>query len=118
MKKFYFPETMFSLLIFGLITGQSIAAEISAGKAKAQAVCQTCHGMDGIATLPMAANLSGQQEDYLIVQLKNYRSGKRSHAQMSIIAKMMSDEDIVNVAKWYSSIKLTLELPEAESTSN
>ena len=100
------------LLLLCLAAGQSNAAELAAGKAKAQAVCQTCHGIDGHATLPMAANLSGQQEDYLIIQLKNYRAGKRQHAQMSIIAGMLTDEDIENVAKWYSSIKVTIELPE------
>lgn len=107
-RKFILP-----LLLLGLTTaGQSTAAELAAGKAKAQAVCRTCHGVDGIATLQMAPNLSGQSEDYLIIQLKNYRAGKRQHAQMSIIAGMLTDEDIENVAKWYSSIKVTIELPE------
>ena len=105
-------KILLPLLLLGFAAGESTAAELAAGKAKAQAVCQTCHGIDGRATLPMAANLSGQQEDYLIIQLKNYRAGKRQHAQMSIIAGMLSDEDIENVAHWYSSIKLTIELPE------
>jgi len=103
---------LFSLLVFSLITGQSSAANIAAGKAKAEAVCQTCHGMNGLATMPMVANISGQQEGYLIAQLKNYRAGKRVHAQMSIIAKMLTDEEIEDVAKWYSSMKLQVELPE------
>lgn len=82
-----------------------------AGKAKVETVCQTCHGVDGKATIPMAANLSGQQKEYIIAQLEAYRSGKRKHEQMTIIAKMLSDEDIENVAEWYSSIKVTIELP-------
>ena len=103
---------LFLLLLFSLITGQSSAASIAAGKAKAAAVCQTCHGMNGLATMPRVANISGQQEGYLIAQLKNYRAGKRVHAQMSIIAKMLTDEEIEDVAKWYSSMKLQVELPE------
>ena len=60
----------------------------------------------------MAANLSGQQKDYLIIQLKAFRDGKRQHPQMSIIAGGLSDEDIENVAEWYSGIRVTVELPE------
>jgi cytochrome c553 len=103
---------LFLLPAVSLITGKTMAAEIAAGKAKAQAVCQTCHGMNGIATMPMVANISGQQEGYLIAQLKNYRAGKRVHPQMNIVAKMLTDEEIENVAKWYSSMKLQVELPE------
>ncbi len=75
-------------------------------------MCQTCHGVDGVATIPMAANLSGQQEGYLIAQLEAYRAGTRKHEQMSIIARMLSDEDIENVAAWYSNTKVTVEIPE------
>jgi len=110
--KISYPITLLSLLVLSLGAVQSATADLAAGKAKALAVCQTCHGMNGQATVPMVANLSGQQEDYLIAQLKDYRSGKRSHVHMSIIAQMLSDEDIENVAKWYSSIELTLKLPE------
>ncbi len=67
--------------------------------------------MDGRATVPMAANLSGQQKEYIVAQLEAYRSGKRHHEQMSIIAKMLNDDDIENVAEWYSSIKITIEMP-------
>ena len=95
----------------GLFAGPSHSGDMKAGRAKAQATCQTCHGLDGKATVPMAANLAGQQKEYLIAQLEAYRSGKRKHEQMAIIAKMLSDEDIDNVAEWYSSIKVTIELP-------
>ncbi len=39
----------------------------------------------------MAANLGGQQKDYMVIQLKAYRDGKRQHPQMSIIAQSLSD---------------------------
>jgi cytochrome c553 len=108
------PFNIFLLLfpITGLFAGASHSADLAAGKAKAQAVCQTCHGLDGRATVPMTANLSGQQKEYIIAQLEEYRSGKRKHEQMAIIAKMLSDDDIENVAEWYSSIKVTIELPQ------
>ena len=68
--------------------------------------------MDGVGTIAGAPNLSGQKYDYLVIQLEAYRDAKRHHPQMSLIAQMLSDEDIRNVAKWYSSIKITVELPE------
>lgn len=67
--------------------------------------------MDGIATIPVAANLSGQQEIYLLNQLKKFSSGKREDPQMSIIVKMLSDTDIENVAAYYSGIKISVEMP-------
>ena len=73
--------------------------------------CRTCHGMDGQATTAMTPNLSGQQKDYLVIQMQAYRSGKRHHEQMSIIAGMLSDDDIENLADWYSGIKVTVEMP-------
>ena len=88
------------------------AGAAAAGRAKAEIMCQTCHGLDGIATVPMAANLSGQQEAYLIVQLEAYRDGKRRHEQMSIIAGSLSDDDIKNLAAWYPQIKVIVEIPQ------
>ena len=101
------------VLLGGLAAPPALAAgDLAAGKAKAEAMCRTCHGIDGKATIPMAANLGGQQREYLVAQLKAYRSGKRRHEQMSIVAKMLTDADIDNLAEWYSSIKVTLELPK------
>ena len=95
----------------GSVGNQAFAGDLMAGKAKAEATCQVCHGLDGRAVVPMAANLSGQQKQYIIAQLEAYRSGKRRHEQMNIIAKMLDDDDIENVAEWYSSIKITIEMP-------
>jgi cytochrome c553 len=82
-----------------------------AGRAKAGA-CAVCHGQNGIAVTPMTANLAGQQSDYLEAQLKAYRSGKRQHEVMTILAKPLSDDDIVNLAAWYASITVDVKVPE------
>ncbi len=95
----------------GFLGDRAFAGDLLAVKAKAEATCQVCHGLDGRAVVPMAANLSGQQKQYIIAQLEAYRSGKRRHEQMSIIAKMLDDDAIENLAEWYSSIKITIEMP-------
>jgi cytochrome c553 len=90
----------------------ALAGDAAAGRAKARAMCQTCHGEDGKATLAGFPNLSGQQKEYLVGQLRAYRSGSRRNEQMNIIAKPLTDADIDNVAEWYSGIKVTVETPK------
>jgi len=100
------------LVIAGLLNKPARAGDPAAGKIKAQEACQTCHGLNGIGTVPMAANLAGQPELYLIAQLKAYQSGKRRHEQMSIIARMLTADDIENLAAWYAGIKVTIDMPQ------
>ena len=87
------------------------AADAAAGKAKAQAACAVCHGIDGIAKVPDAPNLAGESAVYTTRQLQAFRSGERQHEQMSIIAEGLSDEDIADLASWYDSLKITVEVP-------
>ncbi|MGD1879130.1 MAG: c-type cytochrome [Kiloniellaceae bacterium] len=87
------------------------AADADAGRQKARN-CQTCHGIDGIAKIPIAPHIAGESQVYLQTQLKAFRSGKRVHEIMSVIAKDLSDEDIADLSAWYSSIKITATMPE------
>ena len=89
-----------------------MTADLAPAKSVVQAKCQTCHGMDGVATQAMMPNLSGQPQDYLKIQMEAYRSGKRQHQQMSIIAQSLTDADIDLTTAWYSSIRVTITLPE------
>ena len=88
------------------------AADLVAGRNKVEMMCQNCHGLNGIANLPGAANLAGQQDEYLRRQLKAYRSGERRDPVMAVVAKMLTDDDIANLAAWYASIKVTVTDPE------
>jgi len=80
--------------------------------AKARTLCQNCHGEDGIAVLPGAANLAGQQKEYLIEQLRAFRAGTRQNPQMGVVAKTLTDQDIEQLSDWYSSIRVTVEKPK------
>ena len=51
-------------------------------------------------------NLAGQPERYVIDQLKAYRSGKRNHAVMSVVAKPLSDDDVADLAAWFASLQI------------
>lgn len=97
-------------------TGASIQSQLSAslqnGKKKAQTICSACHGMDGVAASGgnsvIVPNLTAQHKDYLKVKLTEYKTGKLQHAQMSVIAGMLTEEDIDNVSEWYSRIKIKI----------
>jgi cytochrome c553 len=75
------------------------------GKAKA-IPCAVCHGTLGVSTTPDAPNLAGQPERYVAEQLKAYRSGKRQHEVMSIMAKPLNDADIAELAAWFASLQV------------
>ncbi len=73
--------------------------------------CQACHGMDGIAKIPEAANLAGQSTIYLTSALGDYKTGARKNDMMSTIAPTLSDADIADLAAYYASIEITAKVP-------
>jgi cytochrome c553 len=87
------------------------AADAAAGKKKA-AICKVCHGLDGIAKMPDSPNLAGQKEDYLKKSLAAFQSGERKNEKMAVVVKPLTEEDIANLAAWYSSIKISVEVPK------
>lgn len=88
------------------------AADPVKGRELAASQCRTCHGLDGIAKIPIAPHLAGESRVYLETQLKAFRSGKREHEMMSVIAKDLTDEEISHLAAWYESIEISATLPE------
>ena len=84
-----------------------------AGRLKAK-TCAICHGSNGIAVNANSPNLAGENATYISTQLLAFRSGKRKHHQMSIIASGLSDDDIANLARWYSLIKVIATPPDLD----
>ena len=60
--------------------------------------CDSCH--NGIST--DAPVLYGQKQKYLEVQLEKFRRKKRTHHLMSIIGQNLSDDQLKELAKYYS----------------
>jgi cytochrome c553 len=102
-------HTMLRALVRGHVIAAVIfsfdatAADVAAGQAKA-AACGACHGVAGISSNPMWPNLAGQQGAYLVKQLKAFRSGTRQDPLMTAMAKTLSDEDIENLAAYFSQL--------------
>ncbi|BCL68987.1 cytochrome c biogenesis protein CcsB [Vibrio nigripulchritudo] len=96
------------VLSAAILSGGAYAAgDVNAGKAKA-AVCAACHGADGIALIDGYPNLKGQNEKYIVTSLKAYKANQRTGglaAVMSAQAMALSEQDMENLAAYYSSLK-------------
>jgi len=98
--------TMLKLLATAalLAVGTAHAANLDAGKQKAQEVCQACHGMDGLsATNAEYPKIGGQHRDYLAKALRDYKSGMRKNPIMGAMAQPLTAQDIENMAAYYAS---------------
>ena len=108
-------NSLFRLLAFVAITGftaiPSLAANIENGQVLARK-CSACHGKNGMARSPDVPNLAGQSSLYLEKILKEFRDGIREDRRMSIIVKTLSDNDIKDLAAWFSTYVVTVERPE------
>jgi cytochrome c553 len=65
--------------------------------------CLACHGDTGIPVDPNYPKLAGQHNDYIIKALSDYRSGKRTNPIMANFAAQLSNQDIEDLAAWFSS---------------
>lgn len=100
-----------SLLFISLaLAGPAVAQDAAAGRAKATS-CSVCHGPVGMSVAPNTPHLAGQPEMYLATQLRAYRSGTRKNEIMAVIAKPLSDDEILNLAAWFASIKVEATAP-------
>jgi cytochrome c553 len=82
------------------------AGDAAAGKTKA-AVCMACHGPDGNSVNPTWPKLAGQHPSYILKQLTAFKSGERKDALMSPMAMPLTDEDMADLAAYFSSQKQT-----------
>lgn len=67
--------------------------------------CNACHGAKGISNNDLWPNLAGQKKDYLIKQLKNFRSEVRKDPIMNPLSKNLTDEEISKLSEYYSGLK-------------
>jgi len=69
--------------------------------------CLGCHGIVGYRNAYPSyrvPKLGGQKAAYIVVALKGYRDGRRSHDTMEAQAKSLSDQDIEDVAAYLASL--------------
>ena len=72
------------------------------GKAKATG-CAGCHGANGVSPAAMYPTIAGQQAEYIVHSLEQYRSGERQNPFMSGMAAPLSDADIAELAEFFAA---------------
>jgi cytochrome c553 len=96
-----------SVCLLGAGVGVCSAGDVKAGRAKAL-MCQACHGLDGLSKVPDAPNIAGQTEPYLVTQLQAFKSGVRKNDAMSVVTPPLSDQDIDDLAAYFSAIEISV----------
>ncbi len=93
------------LLSTGLLIlfGGTAAANPDLAKSIVKEKCHLCHGEEGEASSAIYPRLAGQNQNYLIKQLKNFRDGKRKSDTMNEMAKDLKDDEIDALAAYFSS---------------
>ena len=98
--------TLCASLLMALAVPAQAAGNPKAGKLKTS-MCAGCHGIPGWRTSYPAVYsvplLGGQHAEYIVAALKAYKSGERNHPSMMGIAGSLSDQDMADLAAYYSS---------------
>ncbi|MDO1529763.1 cytochrome c [Fulvimonas sp. R45] len=96
----------------------AVSALLAAGAAQANGnpangrklvyTCAGCHGVPGYTNAypdyPVP-KLAGQNEQYIVSALHEYKNGDRHHPTMMAQAQSLSDQNIEDIAAYLSSIK-------------
>ena len=85
------------------ICGSADAADIAAGKAKAE-LCIACHGENGISQLENIPSLAAQPDLFIQWQLVFFRAGTRKNEQMQPIVEQLDNEDIRNLGAYFAQL--------------
>ena len=102
-----------SLLLAFLTTASLLSvgvAHAAGDKATGKTLVYTCAGCHGVPGYENAypnyrvPRIAGQNEQYIVTALHEYKSGDRKHPTMNAQAESLSDQDIEDIAAYLSSI--------------
>lgn len=92
-------------LVLAAPAAQAVDGDAARGKVKATS-CLGCHAIPSYSnTYPNyhVPKVGGQNPEYIISALLAYRGGTRSHGTMNGNAESLSDQDIADIAAFFSS---------------
>lgn len=81
----------------------TLNGDVERGRTKA-ALCAACHGVAGVSVNPLWPSLAGQQEQYLVKQIKAFRDGEREEITMQPFVANLSDQDVADLAAFYAAL--------------
>lgn len=96
-----------ALLLGGLLALTSSMQAHALDKSAVQDVvlqCETCHGLGGISEDKGIPNLAGLNEQFILRQLQDFRSGKRRHGEMHEMGGHLTDEEMKAVAQYFAKL--------------
>jgi cytochrome c553 len=79
--------------------------------------CLGCHGIPGYRNAYpnySVPRLEGQHPEYIVAALQAYRSGDRSHLTMHSQASSLSDQDMADIAAYFSGTPISKDNNPAE----
>lgn len=88
-----------------IASNPSYAADPAKGKTLA-ATCGACHGADGNSVNPAWPKLAGQHAEYTYKQLTDFKAGNRVNAQMAPMVAPLSEQDMADLAAYFSTQKI------------
>jgi len=100
MKKIF--VTCLAMAALAVTGSVNAAGNKDTGKTRS-AACAGCHAADGNSTISANPKLAGQHASYLIKQMQNFKSKKRDNAIMFGMVAALSDQDMADIAAFYSS---------------
>ncbi|MBK7051047.1 MAG: cytochrome c4 [Rhodoferax sp.] len=89
-------------LLSSFLAAQALASSLTATELVNER-CSTCHGAQGQSTSPIFPSLAGQNPEYLVKQLKDFRSKKRVSESMAPQVADLTDDNIAALAAFFSS---------------
>lgn len=103
------------MLMFAFATNVKAAGDPEAGKTKAIA-CGGCHGVDGNSMVPSFPKMAGQNEKYIVNQLKAFKGNEtRQNPIMLGFAAGLSEQDMADIGAYYFQQNLSSAAPHDES---
>lgn len=99
------------VLLFAVLACLAAPAFAKGDVAKGKTLAYTCTGCHGIAEYKNAypsfrvPKIGGQNEQYIIAALTEYKKRERNHPTMQAQAQSFSDADIANIAAYLASLK-------------
>jgi cytochrome c553 len=99
-----FRSIFASLCLLAFTSFESPAADIAAGKEKAE-LCIGCHGENGISQMENTPSLAAQPDQFIQWQLIFFRAGTRKNEQMQPIVEQLDNNDIRNLGAYFASLQ-------------
>ena len=90
------------LCLHGAAWGADEAAQMQRGEDLVMGRCFLCHGATGDSSSPLYPKLAGQNSEYMLKQLRNFKRGERESSDMRKVVADMDENDMQSVAFFFS----------------